>query len=58
MISPETFIYHGEGGEVLRFADLSVTEQRVVLIAAGGLVRAKQEGDETPEVEALAQPAE
>ena len=57
MISPETFIYHGEGGEVLRFADLSVTEQRVVLIAAGGLVRAKQE-DETPEVEALAQPAE
>ncbi len=38
MSDPETFTWYGEEGEPLRFADLSEAEQRVALIAAGGLL--------------------
>jgi hypothetical protein len=35
----EKFTWYGEKGEPLRFADLTEAEQRVALIAAGGLIR-------------------
>ncbi len=34
----ETFIWRGENGEPLRFADLTLAEQRVAMIAAGALL--------------------
>lgn len=34
----EAFVWQGEGGEPLRFADLTEAEQRVALIAAGALL--------------------
>jgi hypothetical protein len=39
----ETFTWYGENGELLTFADLSESEQRVALIAAGALLRCGQD---------------
>lgn len=39
MESLEGFTWYGEKGEPLKFEDLTPTEQRTVLIAAGGLLR-------------------
>lgn len=42
MEQPEGFVWQGENGERLRFKDLTPAEQRVALIAAGGLLRSRQ----------------
>lgn len=39
MTELDNFIWQGEKGEPLRFADLPASEQRVALIAAGALLR-------------------
>lgn len=48
----DSFIWYGEKGEPLRFADLSLIEQRVVLIASGALLRGGQERRESTTEEA------
>lgn len=48
----DSFIWYGEKGEPLRFADLSLIEQRVVLIASGALLRGGRERRESTTEEA------
>jgi hypothetical protein len=45
----EQFIWHGEGGEELRFADLSPREQRIALLAFGGLLRTSRPTETAPD---------
>lgn len=42
----EGFVWYGDKGEQLRFADSTPAEQRVALIATGGLLRDRQKMQE------------
>ena len=46
----DAFTWYGERGEPLKFRDLTEAEQRVALIASGGLLRGGKESVDKVEV--------
>ena len=53
----ESFVWQGEGGEPLRFADLTEAEQRVALIAAGALLNGADRRRSAKTIEQVELPA-